>query len=69
MTDLIVGIVLLAWGIWCVIAAILNKKIQVQIFSNDEFLPKKILGKHYDRIMNIVYGFICIAFGSFLVVT
>jgi hypothetical protein len=67
MTNLIIGIIILAWGIWCIVAAILNKKIQFMASSDDEFLPKKILGKYYDTVMNIVLGCICISFGYFII--
>jgi len=69
MIYILSGIVLLFWGVWCVIAAILKRKIQIQLFYGEQFLPKKILGKHYDQAMNLFYGIICISFGLVLLFT
>jgi len=65
MIYLLASVGFLAWGIWCFISIFRKKKIQVQVYSNDEFLPKKILGKYYDLAMNLVYGTIAIFFGVF----
>lgn len=64
MVPLIASIVFLGWGAWCIVAAFLKKKIQVQLFHGEEFLPKKILGKYFDFAMNLVYGTLSIIFGS-----
>jgi hypothetical protein len=69
MFGLVCGIVLLAWGTWCIIAAFQKRKAQVFALPSDEFLPKKILGKYYDPVMNVLYGVICLAFGVLLVFT
>ena len=60
---LLASIAFLAWGIWCFVAVLLKKKVQVQLFYSEEFLPKKLLGKYYDVTMNIVYGTLAVAFG------
>ena len=48
-------------------AAFQKRKAQMFFLPSDEFLPKKILGKYYDPVMNVLYGIICLAFGVLLV--
>jgi uncharacterized membrane protein HdeD (DUF308 family) len=66
MIYILSGAVLLCWGIWCIIAAFQKRKAQGVIFYNDAFLPKTILGKYYDLVINLSTGIICLAFGLFL---
>jgi hypothetical protein len=67
MHKLLGGIFLLAWGAWCILAAFRGKKVQGLVFYDDEFLPKKILGKYYDAFMNLLYGTIGTVSGYFLI--
>jgi hypothetical protein len=68
MYKLLSGVFLLLWGLWCLIAIIRGKKVQGLIFSNDSFLPKKILGKYYDPFMNLLLAAIGITAGLFLII-
>lgn len=67
MIKLIGGVLLLTWGLWCIIAAIQGKDVQAFMLPSDEFLPKKILGKYYAPVVNILTGTICIIFGVLII--
>ena len=63
MYQTISGIAILGWGIWCIVAGILNKRAQMMHYPDDEFFARKLLGKHYDKVMNYVCGAILVTFG------
>ncbi len=63
------GLFLLIWGVWCFVAAIKKRKLQAMASPSDEFIPKRIFGRYYDVIMNILTGIVCIAFGIMLIKT
>jgi len=69
MFSFVCGIAFLIWGAWCFIAVIQKREAQVFFLPGNEFLPKKILGKYYDALMNILIGIICLTFGVLLVFT
>jgi hypothetical protein len=69
MYLIISGIAVLGWGIWCIIAGILNKRAQMMHYPDDEFLVKRILGKHYDKVMNYACGIILVGSGLFIFYT
>jgi len=68
MYELICGLILLAWGIWSIIAIFKGRKVQWLIQYNEEFLPKQILGKYYDAVMNFLFGTISLVGGLYLIV-
>jgi len=64
--EIIGSVGLIIWGILSLRAFFLNKKALIFISYNDEFLPKKVLGKYYDRTMNLVMGIIELLAGLFI---
>ena len=68
MYELISGLILFGYGVWSIIAIFKGKKIQWMVQYSEEFLPKKILGRYYDAVMNLIFGTISILGGLYLVV-
>ncbi len=57
------SILLFGWGCWSIYALIKGKRSQFLTMPNDEIIPKKILGKSYDRVTNLTFGTICLIGG------
>jgi hypothetical protein len=66
MSSIVSGLAILAWGIWCFISAIKGHGLQAQT-TGDSYLIRKIFGKYYDVIMNIIIGIICVFTGFYLI--
>ncbi|SHH93736.1 hypothetical protein SAMN04488109_6238 [Chryseolinea serpens] len=54
---------MIIWSVYSFYCAIKNKPVTMQFTYSDSFIPKKILGKYFDRVMNIIFGIIFMFFG------
>jgi|GEM_PF-5695007 hypothetical protein len=64
--EIIGSIGLIIWGILSLRAFALNKKALFFISYTDEFLPKKLFGDNYNRIMNLILGIIELLCGLYI---
>ena len=58
------SLLLFGWGCWSIFAFLKGKKSQFLTMPDDEIIPKKILGKHYPKIVNLIFGTICLIGGA-----
>jgi len=63
MEKLLAGLAFLGWGTWCLVAVALGKRSQMMFMPDAEWV-RTLLGEHYDRVMNFVFGLILVMFGS-----
>ena len=55
--------ILIIWGVLTLRAIFLNKKALSSQFEADNFLMKFVLGKHHDRVHNLIYGTLEVVIG------
>lgn len=66
--QIVGGVILIIWGIFSLRAFILKKKAFLMNFYDDSFILKKVLGKHYDRVMNLFFGLVEVTIGIFILI-